>query len=251
MDIHKPHAPHSLGEFAREIATIVTGILIALALEQGVTWLHERHVAADALASIRAEVAHDVGVEQAVRGRIPCTIGRLAEVGRILDDPDSRLDPARLPIWIGPIPIGDMLRTRYEAASSAGRLALLAPDDQRLISDFYADFAEFDSAERQQRRVRATALADDDARCHTRRGPRSAARCAAGGKAGGVRHVGRFARVRRKGATLGAASGRSADGQAREPCLQGLHPAQDFARGRGRTNRISLRTAGLIALLPT
>jgi len=25
MDIHKPHAPHSLGEFAREIATIVTG----------------------------------------------------------------------------------------------------------------------------------------------------------------------------------------------------------------------------------
>ena len=34
MDIHKPHAPHSWGEFAREIATIVTGILIALALEQ-------------------------------------------------------------------------------------------------------------------------------------------------------------------------------------------------------------------------
>ena len=34
MDIHKPHAPHSLGELAREIATIVTGILIALALEQ-------------------------------------------------------------------------------------------------------------------------------------------------------------------------------------------------------------------------
>ena len=150
MDIHKPHAPHSLGEFAREIATIVTGILIALALEQGVTWLHERHVAAEALASVRTEIAHDVGVEQAEQRRIPCISQRLSEVSRILDDPQASLDPVRAPIWIGPSPIGDMPRARFDAANSAGRLVLLTPEDQRKIADFYTNFVEFDVMERQQ-----------------------------------------------------------------------------------------------------
>jgi len=113
-------------------------------------WLHERNVAAQALANIRTEVAHDIGVEQAVRRRTPCILQRLAEVGHILDDPDARLDPVRSPIWIGPSPVGDTPRTRYEAASSAGRLALLDPDDQRTIANFYTDFVEFDEAERQQ-----------------------------------------------------------------------------------------------------
>ena len=54
--IHKPHPPHSLGEFAREIATIVTGILIALALEQGIAWLHDRHLADEARTARDAEM---------------------------------------------------------------------------------------------------------------------------------------------------------------------------------------------------
>jgi hypothetical protein len=40
MEIHKPKAAHSWGEFLIEIGTIICGILVALALEQAVEWAH-------------------------------------------------------------------------------------------------------------------------------------------------------------------------------------------------------------------
>jgi hypothetical protein len=43
MEIHRPKAAHSIGEFLVEIATIICGILIALGLEQAIETLHWRH----------------------------------------------------------------------------------------------------------------------------------------------------------------------------------------------------------------
>ena len=149
MDIHKPHAPHSLGEFAREIATIVTGILIALALEQGIAWLHERNVAAEARASIRAEIVHNLQAYRSMQVAEPCIRHRLAQVGELLADPAVRLDPKHSPLWIGSTSTIDMDRARFQAASAAGRIALLTPDDQQRISEFYANFDEFEQYERQ------------------------------------------------------------------------------------------------------
>jgi hypothetical protein len=45
MDIHKPKPVHSVREFLIEIGTIICGILIALALEQGLDQLHWREKA--------------------------------------------------------------------------------------------------------------------------------------------------------------------------------------------------------------
>ena len=45
MDIHKPKPWHGVREFLKEYAIIVVGVLTALAAEQGVEWLHWRHMA--------------------------------------------------------------------------------------------------------------------------------------------------------------------------------------------------------------
>jgi hypothetical protein len=44
LDIHKPKPWHGLREFLKEYVIIVVGVLTALAFEQGVEWLHWRHV---------------------------------------------------------------------------------------------------------------------------------------------------------------------------------------------------------------
>ena len=57
MHIHKPKATHGLREFLSEISVIVVGVLIALALEQGVEWLHRRHIVAEAETRVRQFLA--------------------------------------------------------------------------------------------------------------------------------------------------------------------------------------------------
>ena len=48
MDIHKPKPFHGWREFLAEIAVIVTGIVIALGLEQVVEQIHVHSVSHDA-----------------------------------------------------------------------------------------------------------------------------------------------------------------------------------------------------------
>jgi len=55
MDIHKPKPWHGVRELLKEIGTIVIGVLIALAAEQGVEWLHWHERAAQAEAGMRQD----------------------------------------------------------------------------------------------------------------------------------------------------------------------------------------------------
>jgi hypothetical protein len=59
MHIHMPKALHSLREAMGEIAIVVVGIVIAIALEQGVEQLHWASEVGKARASLHAEMAHD------------------------------------------------------------------------------------------------------------------------------------------------------------------------------------------------
>jgi hypothetical protein len=61
MDIHKPKPVHSIREFLSEIAVVVCGILIAIALEQGVEALHAGHETETLDRALRIEVKHDLG----------------------------------------------------------------------------------------------------------------------------------------------------------------------------------------------
>jgi hypothetical protein len=60
LDVHPPeHAAHSWRDFFIHIATIVIGLLIAIALEQTVEYLHHRHQLHEARESIHAELRRD------------------------------------------------------------------------------------------------------------------------------------------------------------------------------------------------
>jgi len=61
MDIHKPKSIHNWREFLKEYAIIVLGVATALAAEQAVEWLRDRSKATEARASIREEIAHNLG----------------------------------------------------------------------------------------------------------------------------------------------------------------------------------------------
>jgi hypothetical protein len=97
MDIHKPKPWHGWRELAKEIGTIVIGVLIAIAFEQAVEWLHWRQKLADADAAVRFEL-HDDDLPQAyarivVRG---CLEGRLDTLTAALTADPSREAFARL-----------------------------------------------------------------------------------------------------------------------------------------------------------
>jgi hypothetical protein len=97
MDIHKPKPWHGWRELLKEIGTIVIGVLIAIAFEQAVEWLHWRHKLADADAAVRFEL-HDDDLPQAyarlvVRG---CLDKRLDTLTAALAGDQSREAFARL-----------------------------------------------------------------------------------------------------------------------------------------------------------
>lgn len=57
MEVHRPRNPiHDTRDFLKEVAIIVLGVLIALAAEQTVEWMHWRYEVAEAHAAFRAEM---------------------------------------------------------------------------------------------------------------------------------------------------------------------------------------------------
>lgn len=57
LEVHPPHqAVHSWKDFFIHIATIVIGLLIAIALEQSVEWLHHRHQLRDTRRNLAMEI---------------------------------------------------------------------------------------------------------------------------------------------------------------------------------------------------
>lgn len=56
MEIHPPHAIHSVKDFLLQLLTITAGILIALTLEGILDWTHHRQLVHEAEANLRTEM---------------------------------------------------------------------------------------------------------------------------------------------------------------------------------------------------
>jgi hypothetical protein len=80
MEIHKPKAAHSVGEFLIEIGTIVCGILIAIGLEQAVEAFHWRHEVEAERTALRAEALENLSAVAYRSAEEPCIDKRLAEL---------------------------------------------------------------------------------------------------------------------------------------------------------------------------
>jgi len=96
MHIHLPKAIHGWREFAKEIAIIVIGVLIALGFEQVVEWVHWQHKVAEGEERLRVEGAQmfKAAAESAYSG--PCVIGQLQQMEQRVLTSGDRLSPTPL-----------------------------------------------------------------------------------------------------------------------------------------------------------
>ena len=122
MEIHKPHAAKTWKEFFIELGTIVLGILIALGLEQSIEALHERQLAQDSEAAIRAELSDNAGRISYRLAHQACIERRLDEISTLLAGwADGKEFPAGLHIGVtGDVPITDQ---RWQANLNSGRFS--------------------------------------------------------------------------------------------------------------------------------
>jgi len=85
MDVHKPKPVHNWRDFLKEVGTIVLGVSIALAAEQGMEWWHWRNEVTQARQAIATELVGSLH-NSIVRLRTKdCTERRLDQLSDILD----------------------------------------------------------------------------------------------------------------------------------------------------------------------
>ncbi len=127
MDIHKPKPWHGSSELLKEIGTIVVGVLIALAGEQGVEALHSRHLIGQAEAAMRAEIVDDEGPQAYARLAVGLCLAR--ELDDLRNALDHRLAPeafGRLAASYEP-PHRTWDEGAWKAAESSGVLGRMGP----------------------------------------------------------------------------------------------------------------------------
>lgn len=149
MDIHKPKPAHSWREFLTEIGTIICGILIALALEEGVRTLRDQQASNEALEAVRGEIRQNLGFISGRLSTLPCVERRLDELGEVLQaSGEGAL--TRNPSWVGQPPVYYLPDQRWQAATSSGRASQFPSDTQGGIAKIYAFMRSFNEGEQQE-----------------------------------------------------------------------------------------------------
>jgi hypothetical protein len=136
MEIHKPKAAHSWREFLIEIGTIVCGILIALALEQSIEWLHWKLEVSDAREGLREEIAFDERVYMHRVDVAPCVKQNLALLRSVLEALRAQKRVAPIPVFISP-ENGPIRREIWNSASAAQILVHFPKAELQTYSQFY------------------------------------------------------------------------------------------------------------------
>ncbi|MGQ0559371.1 MAG: hypothetical protein ACT4OE_07280 [Sphingosinicella sp.] len=136
-------------KFVGEVGIIVVGVLIALASEQFVESLHYRRIAAETRVAITDELNTNLASLALRQTAEPCIDRRLNELRRLLGDWEAE-GRFETPQWVAQAPSVEVDLTRYHAAVSAGRLALLSSEEQFRIgsvADGLRRFEEIQEAE--------------------------------------------------------------------------------------------------------
>jgi hypothetical protein len=142
MEIHPPKVWHGWREFLKEYAIIVLGVLTALVAEQAVASLHQHLRAAEARASIRAEIARNLGSMEARHAGEACMAKRLDEVEALI----AASSVGKLPqetLWIGGPSEFLILDGKYKTAVQSGTVSLFDDKEQAAYADLYLIFADY------------------------------------------------------------------------------------------------------------
>ena len=142
MHFHLPKPLHGWREFAGEVGIIVFGVLIALGAEQVVERVHDDHVAAVTLDSLKHEIEMNLTAIYLRQTAEPCIDRRLAELRQLFADWQTH-GTFKTPLWVAQAPSAPINLTRYDAALSAGRLAQLTSEEQYELGSTAGGFRRF------------------------------------------------------------------------------------------------------------
>jgi hypothetical protein len=151
MHFHLPKPLHGWRQFVGEVGIIVIGVLIALGAEQIVDKLHDRSMAAETRAAIRAEIGTDLAALVRRKQYESCVERKLDEIRALLAQ-WSETGRFKTPQWVGAAPGTPIALVRYDAAVSAGRMAILGSDEQYrlgVVAVGLRSFLEIENSERQ------------------------------------------------------------------------------------------------------
>lgn len=115
--------------FAGEVGVIVLGVLLALGAQQAAETVNQRREAAETRAALTKEIQETLAILELRRVAQPCIDRRLKEV-RGLVDQWGRTGNFKTPSWVSQATWFAVVTARFDAAQSAGRLALLPGEEQ-------------------------------------------------------------------------------------------------------------------------
>ena len=146
MHVHLPKPLHGWREFAGEVGIIVIGVLILWGRSK---WSRTFTIATSRkrrVETLTEEINSNL-IAVKLRGTAtPCIDRRLAEVRQLLDD-WGRTGTFKRPLWVAQAPQLSVSFTRYDAALSAGRLALLPREEQYQIGEVIGRLRSFGDVE--------------------------------------------------------------------------------------------------------
>ncbi|WP_156029901.1 hypothetical protein [Sphingomonas sp. URHD0057] len=174
--------PHGWNAVGWELGIVTLGVLIALGAQQVAEALHDRSIAAETRADITDELNSDLMSMVLRQAAEPCIDRRLSDVRGIVIQWE-RTGSFVTPSWVSQSPVIEIELSRYDAALSAGRLALLSGDEQYRMGAVVGRIRKYDEWQMAERvpwgRLRALQFGADALSAGDRAAIRSALQDAA------------------------------------------------------------------------
>ncbi|MDQ3160092.1 MAG: hypothetical protein M3Q51_03605 [Pseudomonadota bacterium] len=134
--------PHGWRAVFWELGIVTIGVLIALGAQQAVDKLRDHRIAVETRDAITQEINENLLNLQLRATAERCIARRLWEL-RALVELWGRTGNYQTPLWVAQTPSLDISLPHYDAAQSAGRLALLPREDQLRIGRVVDDLRAF------------------------------------------------------------------------------------------------------------
>ena len=134
--------PNGWNAVGWELLIVAAGVLLALGAQQAVETVNEQREAAQTRATLTNEIRETLAILELRRAAQPCIDRRLKEVRALIDD-WGRTGSFKTPSWVSQATWFAIVTARFDAAESAGRLALLPSEEQYRMGQVVGNLRNF------------------------------------------------------------------------------------------------------------